>query len=172
MSEPNGERTDGVPVMNAVRHIPLRWINADGPPAQGRARGLIALALVCTAIFAGFYAVGHATISTSTAQPAAAPDLPITYTGAAIPASLGDAPPIEAIALSRNARHSRSRPAGNARASAPSTTTITRPEAPSSPAPISTPAPAAAPTPTPAAGTPSHHSQSHSGGGVSFDSSG
>ncbi len=155
--------------MSAVRHIPLRWINADGPPVRERARGPIVIALVCVAIFACFYTVGHVTVSTTTTQPATAatPGLPITYTGAAVPARLANAAAIGALATSRGHRGSRS--AANANANATPTVVATQPAAPTA---IAAPAPVATPTPTPAAHTPAHRSQPHSGGGVSFDSSG
>ncbi len=157
-------------VVNAVRDIQMRWINAVGPPTERDFRGLVAIGVVSVVVFAGCFAIGHATVSTSTPQPANAPTLPISYTGAVVPTHLADAPPIARIAVARagarGSRHKR-----NTNVSAPAIATpVTRPKALTTPAP--TPAPTPSPVSQPAPTTPAHHSEPHKGGGVSFDSSG
>jgi hypothetical protein len=156
--------------MNMVRHITLRWINTDGPRVPPRARRPVAIALVCLVIFACFFALGRATLSASAPQPTASPGLPITYAGAAVPTRLGGAPAIEAIASGSLLSASR---LAAARASTISASTpAARVPVQGSPSPTVTPSPAATFTPAPATGTPTRHSQPHTGGSVSFDSSG
>ncbi|HEX5851599.1 MAG TPA: hypothetical protein VFY36_00770 [Solirubrobacteraceae bacterium] len=146
--------------MSAVRQLATRWIDTDRPPLSEGARAAIALALLCPAIFLCFFLVGRSTLSASTPHPTAAPSLPLTYTGIAIPARLGSAPTIGAIAPVRTRRV--------ASAGSTPSTSVTQPQvASSSPAPVSTPAPAVPRTPAPA-----HRSQPRRSERVSFDSSG
>ena len=156
--------------MSTVRHVGLRWINTEGPPARRNVRALIALAALCPAVFAGFFAIGRATVSTHTSQPTIAPSLSSTNTGASVPTQLGDAPTLRTIAAPRRPHHAASPPAATPAIANP----VVQTETPSAPTTVSTPPPAVTPAPTaPAATTaPAHHSQPHSGGGVSFDSSG
>lgn len=153
------------------RDVPLQWVDAPDRPTQPRARTPIALALLCTAIFACSFAIGRATVSTSAPHPTAAPNLPITYAGAPIPARLGDAPPLGAIRAPRTATrsHRHARPSTTTR---PVAAAVARPLASSSPTTVSAPPPAVTKAPTPAASTPARRSQPHKSGGVSFDSSG
>jgi hypothetical protein len=165
--------------MNAVRHIQLRWINADRLGMPPRARKPVSVALLCVAVFAGCFALGRATLSAGAAQPTTSPGLPITYTGAAVPTRLGGAPAIEAIASSSLRSASRLAAAAGANTTSASTPAAqVQPQGSStltatpSPAATVTPPPAARVAPAPATGAPTHHSQPHAGGSVSFDSSG
>lgn len=161
---------DLVSVMNAVRDVQMRWINAVGPPTERDFRGLAAVAAVSVAVFAGFFVIGHATVATSTPRSTPAPTLPISYTGAVVPTHLAAAPPIATIAVARTGTRGRSRRKGNASVPAPAAATpVTRSVAPSAPTPAPTPSPVSQPAPTT---TPAHHPKPHKGGGVSFDSSG
>jgi len=163
--------------MSTTGHdVPLRWID-DAPPARRSTSVLIALALVCPAIFAGFFAVGRATVATHTSPPTTAPNLPITYAGAPIPARLADAPSLDAAGAPHAAIRRSHRAARLAKATPPASAPVVQPTVASSPTTVSAPPPTAtqAPTtraPTPATPTPAHHPQPQKSGGVSFDSSG
>jgi hypothetical protein len=158
--------------MSTTGHdVPLRWID-DAPPARRSTHVLIALALVCPAIFAGFFAVGRATVPTHTSPPTTAPNLPITYAGAPIPARLGDAPSLDATGAPHTAIHRSHRAAGPAKTTQPVSAQVVQPTVASSPTTVSAPPPTATQAPTPATPTPAHHPQPQKSGGVSFDSSG
>ena len=151
----------------------MRWPGSLAEPAGVHRRGPIVFALACVAIFACSFAIGHATNSRSAPPAPGTSSFPIAYAGAAIPAALSNVPPIETLAAVRNSRPtragSRSGAGGRGGTTPPSPATIPVAQVPASVAP-SPPAPAA--TPSPAVKAPSSHAPKHSGGGVSFDSSG
>lgn len=134
--------------------------------SQG-ARAGIALALLCPAIFLGFFLVGRSTISARTPQPTATQSLPITYAGKAIPARLAGAPAIVTVRTSN---------VGGPRPNSTVSNAATHTEAARTPTPASTTQPAVAkpqtPTSAPSTPTPARHAPPKKAGRVSFDSSG
>ena len=151
----------------------MRWPGSLAEPAGVHRRGPIVFALACVAIFACSFAIGHATNSRSAPPAPGTSSFPIAYAGAAIPAALSNVPPIEALAVVHGGRNpgggNRSGSNTNTGAKSSSPATIPVAQTPASEAPS---APAPAPTPSPAVKAPSSHAPKHSGGGVSFDSSG
>jgi hypothetical protein len=156
--------------VNTMRRISTRWPGGLGRFADVNRRGPITFALSCVAIFVGCFAIGHATKPQRVPAGSSGSSFPIAYTGLPIPAALSSAPPIETIAAVSASRPTSAGSAGG----------ITATATPSSPAPTplvqapanEAPSPSPVSTPTPAAKVPSSHPQQHSGGGVSFDSSG
>jgi hypothetical protein len=146
--------------MNSMRDLSMRW-SAINREATGPAwLWLIALSLLCAVVFVGFYAIGRANVPASAPQLQPTAGLTLSYSGAAIPASLSSAPSIDTIAFpAAPAKHART-PATHAPAV----------EATPSTAPQLTPTPVA--TPSPAAPAPVSHPQTHKSSSVPFDSSG
>lgn len=160
--------------MNTMRGISLHWPGSLGEPAAVNRRRWIVFALVCLVVFACSFAIGHATNSRSALPAPGTSSFSVAYAGTAVPDALSSAPPIETIAAVRSNRPasagsagSRSGKSGSTAPSSPAPTLVAQPPtnvAPTFPTPIA--------TPSPAVKAPSSHTQHHSGGGVSFDSSG
>jgi hypothetical protein len=138
-----------VPVMNTVG-IERRWSRPSGSPPRIGLRRPVALAVALVsvgAVFACFFAIGHATDSRSARAEGPAASLPVASVGAAIPVGLTSAPPIEIYVAPPPPRPS---PHPSSPPSAP----------PTSPAPVqpvahqAPSAPVASPQPAPSAPAP------------------
>jgi hypothetical protein len=149
---------------DTMRDIYARWPWLYRQPIGVTRGGIAVFACACVAIFAGFFAVGHATVPAKTPQLQASAGLALTYSGAAIPASLSAVPSISTIDFATV-------PVKVARRTTPATTTVaSHTTAAVTPSRTVTPSP---PVSAPSTTVPaSSHTQHRSSGGVSFNSSG